>query len=81
MGAGIPFPPTTAFSFGNRPLLTITLSFLSSRAKARDLRFYFPQSSLRSDHDGFCSSMSAIFLARVQVLISFSLAIALRTYW
>src|ERR1700742_3861889 len=65
-----PCPLTTTFSFSNRPFFTTTLSSLSSRALARDLRFSFPHDSLKSAHDGFCSSMSAIFLARVQFLIS-----------
>jgi hypothetical protein len=33
---------TTVLSFGNGPLLTTTLSYLSSRAKPRDLRFRGP---------------------------------------
>jgi hypothetical protein len=38
-----PFPfPATALSFSNRPLLTTTLPFLSSRAKPRDLQFRGP---------------------------------------
>jgi hypothetical protein len=32
----------TVLSFGNDPLLTTTLSYLSSRAKPRDLQFYGP---------------------------------------
>jgi hypothetical protein len=37
-----PFPSATALSLGNRPFLTTTLSYLSSRAKPRDLRFRGP---------------------------------------
>jgi len=33
---------TTALSLGNGPFLTATLSFLSSRAKPRDLQFRGP---------------------------------------
>ena len=33
---------TTALSVGNGPLVTTTLSFLSSRAKQRDLQFHRP---------------------------------------
>jgi hypothetical protein len=37
------FPPQQpALSFSNRPLLTTTLSYLSSRAKPRDLQFRGP---------------------------------------
>jgi hypothetical protein len=35
-------PLATALSFGDHPLLAIALSFLSSRAKPRDLLFLFP---------------------------------------
>jgi hypothetical protein len=38
----VPTAPTTALSLGNDPLLSATLSFLSSRAKPRDLRFRGP---------------------------------------
>ena len=34
--------PTNALALGNGPLLSATLSFLSSRAKPRDLRFRGP---------------------------------------
>ena len=34
--------PTTALALGNGPLLSTTLSFLSSRAKPRDLQFRGP---------------------------------------
>src|SRR6267154_2071391 len=34
------FPPNTALSLGNGPLRARTLSFLSSRAKPRDLQFH-----------------------------------------
>jgi hypothetical protein len=36
----VPLPLTQALSSSNRPFPTTTLSFLSSRAKPRDLQFY-----------------------------------------
>jgi hypothetical protein len=36
------FAYVTALSLSNRPLLTTTISYLSSRAKPRDLQFYGP---------------------------------------
>jgi hypothetical protein len=41
--------PTTALALGNGPLLSATLSFLSSRAKPRDLQFYGPFLEMFSD--------------------------------
>jgi hypothetical protein len=47
------FPaPTNALSLGNGPLLSATLSFLSSRAKPRNLQFYGPFLEMFFDQAG-----------------------------